>query len=196
MLTADPWESNSRRPSLKAVIFKREPRSMSIESREDAMRLAQQMVDRDAEITALVKKLQTDDMSGLECGGTVRLERLSAENAADARILAHWFLAHPVVHPAPLVRPQISLTLVRPDGPGASAHIGGSRVTPVQLEAAEELLFTMKTGERQLPKDLYEMVARAFSTTRSDAKARLQLAIYGGKGAPETPPVEDPRSGG
>lgn len=174
---------------------------MSLESREDATRRAQRMIDRAAKITTLHEGLQTNDMAGLECGSTIQLERLAAENAADAQILARWFMDHPTNRPTPppLVRPQIHLILVRPDSPPdnppASALMGGTRVTPVMLEAAEDLLHTLSTGERRLPRDLYEVVARAFTTTREDAKARILLAIYGGRGAPATPPAKEPSEG-
>lgn len=168
---------------------------MSITSREDAACLAQQMIERDARITTLVEGLRTRDMQGLECAETLQLEELSAANDADARSLAHWVAKQPLL-PPPLIRPQIRLVLVRPDGPpdspAVSAQIGGIRVTPAMLEAAEDLLHTLTTGERKLPKDLYEIVARAFSTTRHDAKGRILLAIYGGKGAPIALPPEEP----
>lgn len=164
---------------------------MRIESREEATRLAQLMVERAARIVAIVEELRTKDMRGLECAETVQLEELSAENGAAAQILARWVLDLPL----PLTKPQIHLVLVRPDSPPdsppSSVQLGGSRVTPTMLEAAEDLLHTLTTGERQLPKDLYEVVARAFGTTRNDAKGRILLAIYGGKGAPITP-LEEP----
>lgn len=170
---------------------------MSIESREDAARLAQQMIERDAQITALIEELRTKDMRGLECGETVQLEALS-ENAAAASLLARWVLdlPLPLSLPPPQVRPQISLVLIRPDSPPdsppACVKMGGIRVTPTMLEAAEDLLHTLTTGERQLPKDLYEVVARGFCTTPADARERILRAIYGGRGAPMPPPPEEP----
>lgn len=92
----------------------------------------------------------------------------------------------------PLLKPQIRLALVHPDSLTASIQIDGSRVTPTMLEAAEDLLHTLTTGERQLPKDLYGDVARAFGTSRNDAKERVLLASYGGKGAPITLSPEEP----
>ena len=157
-----------------------------IESREDATRLARQIVERDAKITALIEDRPCD---------TGVLQQLWAENAASARILADWVLDQ-TLPLSPLMRPQIRLTLVRPDSPPdsppSSVQIGGGRVTRAMLEAAEDLLHTLATGERQLPKDLYEVVARAFGTTRDDSKGRILLAIYGGRGAPLTPPLEEP----
>jgi hypothetical protein len=164
---------------------------MSLESREDAARFAQLMIDRDTTITAIREELQARDMSGLECAEAVQLEQLSAENAAAAQALAHWVANQPLL-PPPLMKPQIRLVLVRPDSPAVSAQIGGTRVTPAMLEAAEDLLHTLNTGERKLPKDLYEVVARAFGTTRDDARGRILLAIYGGKGAPKVLPPDEP----
>lgn len=159
-------------------------------SREDATHIAQQIVERNTAIATIIDELRAQDMLGLECDQTIQLERLSAENAAAAQILARWVISLPL--PPPLVRPQISLLLVRPDSPPSSIKIGGNRVTPAMLGAAEDLLHTLTTGERTLPSDLYEVVARAFSVTREDAKGRLLLAIYGGKGAPVTPPSGEP----
>jgi hypothetical protein len=165
---------------------------MSIESSEEASRVAQQIVARDAKITAIVKSLQDKDMLGLECTETVQLEQLSAENTGDERLLARWFLKQSLPLPLPLLKPQICLVLVRPDSPLSNVEIGGSRVTPTMLEAAENLLHTLMTGELQLPKALYDLVARAFGTTRDDAKGRILLASYGGKGTAVTLPLEEP----
>lgn len=63
-----------------------------IESKEDAVRVAQDVTARSAEMETIAKELSDDDMLGLECDGTVRLEKLSAENARDARLLAQWIL--------------------------------------------------------------------------------------------------------
>jgi hypothetical protein len=161
---------------------------MRIESREDATRIAQQVVERDTKIAALVADLRDKDMLGLECGEAVQLERLSAENAVAAGTLAQWFLRQPL----PLVKPQICLVFVRPDGRHANVEIGGNRITPTMLVAAEDLLHTLMTGERQLPKDLYDIVARAFCTTRNDAKGRILVASYGGNGVPVILPPEEP----
>jgi hypothetical protein len=171
---------------------------MSLESREDATHLAQLMVERDTRIAAISAELRAKDMLGLECAEALQLKQLSAENAAAARDLAHWLGNQPLnpPFPPPLMKPQIRLILVRPDSPpdspSTSVQIGGNRVTPAMLDAAEDLLHTLTTGERKLPKDLYEVVARAFSTTRDDAKGRILLAIYGGKGAPKVLPPDEP----
>lgn len=172
-------------------LYERNP--MSIESREDATRLAQQIVERGTMRAALIRELQDQGMLGLECAETVQLEKLETEDAAAAQVLARWLLDQPTPppFPPPLVRPQISLVLVRPDScpdsPTPNIQIGGNRVTPVMLGAAEDLLHTLTTGERRLPSDLYEVIARAFSVTRDDAKGRVLLALYGGRGTPVTP---------
>jgi hypothetical protein len=169
---------------------------MSLESREDALRLAQLVIERDTKIDALRAELRAKDMWRLECAEALQLEQLLAENAAAARILAHWIQSLNPSFPPPLMKPQIRLVLVRPnsppDSPPASVQIGGNRVTPAILEAAEDLLHTLNTGERKLLKDLYEVVARAFDTTRDDARGRILLATYGGKGDPKVLPPDEP----
>jgi len=167
---------------------------MNIQSSEDAAHLAQQIIERDTRITTLVGELHTQDMLGLECAQTIELEELSAKNAAAAPILARWLLEQPAAlpFPPPLVRPQISLVLVRPDNAPdrapSSIQIGGNRATAAMLDAAEDLFHTLTTGERTLPRDLYEVVARAFGVTRDDAKKQLLRAAYGGQGAPPGEP--------
>lgn len=47
------------------------------------------------------------------------------------------------------------------------------------LGVAEDLVETLTTGERPPLKGLYELCARAFGTTREDAKERIQAAAYG-----------------
>lgn len=167
---------------------------MSIASREDATQIAQQVIDRAAKIDELLSGLHNQNMLGLECGETAQLEKLSAETAAAAQALAQWILQLPQpLGSLSLVKPQICLTLVRPNSHQPVINeIGGPRVTTAMLEAAEDLLHTLTTGERQLPKDLYEVTARAFGTTRDDAKDRLIRAIYGGKSTPVPPPPGKP----
>jgi len=171
---------------------------MSVESREDATRLAQQIVERGASIVTIIEELLAQDTHGLACNKTVQLKDLSAENTAAAQILACWLLnqPRPLPPPPPLIRPQISLLLVHPDNHPDSLptliKIVGNRVTPAMLEAAKDLLHTLTTGERTLPSDLYEVIARAFGVTLSAAKGRILLAIYGGKGAPVTPSLGEP----
>lgn len=75
--------------------------------------------------------------------------------------------------------PLIHLIVTRPDGHCSNIKIDGDPVTPTMLEAAEDLLHTLTCGERALPKDLYDACARAFGTTRDDAKERLLAALYG-----------------
>jgi len=130
---------------------------MSVESREDATRLAQQIVERGASIVTIIEELLAQDTHGLACNKTVQLKDLSAENTAAAQILACWLLnqPRPLPPPPPLIRPQISLLLVHPDNHPDSLptliKIVGNRVTPAMLEAAKDLLHTLTTGERTLP---------------------------------------------
>lgn len=63
---------------------------MSTESKEEAVAVARAVIARSQEMDALAKKLDADDMLGLECSETVRLEKLAAQNAAAARVLAAW----------------------------------------------------------------------------------------------------------
>ena len=65
---------------------------MSVESREDAVIVARRVIERSQEMDALVEKLEDEDMLGLECAETVKLEKLSAENASAARVLAAWIV--------------------------------------------------------------------------------------------------------
>lgn len=91
---------------------------------------------------------------------------------------------------------KIRLILARPHGHSTSVEISDDQVTQPMLDAAEDLLHTLTTGERRLPEGFYEVLARAFGTTRIDAKKRLLGAAYGKQGtavppAPEKAP-EDP----
>ena len=52
-------------------------------------------------------------------------------------------------------------------------------VTPAMLDAAEDLAETLTTGERPPPKGLYDVCAKAFNTSRDDAKERIVAAAYG-----------------
>jgi hypothetical protein len=63
---------------------------LSIESKEDAVHVARRIVDRAREMDDLVEKLASEDMIGLECAETVKLEKLSAENASAGHALAEW----------------------------------------------------------------------------------------------------------
>jgi len=75
--------------------------------------------------------------------------------------------------------PWIHLVMIRADGSGSDVEIAGDPVTPLMLDAAEDLLHALSCGERLLPKDLYDVVARAFDTTHDDAKKRIYGAMYG-----------------
>lgn len=76
-------------------------------------------------------------------------------------------------------RPQIHLVIERADGRRSEAEISGTPVTSDMLDAAEDLLHTLTTGERPVIKNLYDLAARAFGTTREDAKERITAAAYG-----------------
>ena len=86
------------------------------------------------------------------------------------------------------MKPHIHVTVLRPDGRGSEADIDGDKASPLMFDAAEDLLHALTTGERLLPKDLYDACAMAFDTTREDAKLRLTRAMYGGR-TPTTEPT-------
>jgi len=77
------------------------------------------------------------------------------------------------------VKPRIALVLVRTDGHRSDAEIEGAPVTSDMIDSAEDLLHTLTTGERPVIKNLYDLVAKAFGTTREDAKERITAAAYG-----------------
>lgn len=77
------------------------------------------------------------------------------------------------------LKSQIRLIVERPNGRRSNIKISGDPVTAEMLEAAEDLLHTLTTGERPPLKGLYELCAMAFGTTREDAKERLLAAMYG-----------------
>jgi hypothetical protein len=77
------------------------------------------------------------------------------------------------------VKPYIHLVLQRPDGHRSETKIEGAPVTSDMLDSAEDLFHTLTTGERPIIKNLYDLVARAFGTTREDAKERITAAAYG-----------------
>jgi len=81
------------------------------------------------------------------------------------------------------MKTHIHLIVERPDGHRSVAEIIATPVTSAMLEAAEDLLHTLTTGERPPPKGLYELCALAFGTTRQDAKKRLLGAAYGKHGS-------------
>lgn len=80
---------------------------------------------------------------------------------------------------APTMKPHIRLFLQRADGHRSQAEIEGAPVTSDMLASAEDLLHTLTTGERPIITNLYDVVARAFGTTREDAKERIAAASYG-----------------
>lgn len=80
------------------------------------------------------------------------------------------------------MKPRIRLVIERPNGHRTNIEIDGDSITPEMLDAAEDLLNTLTTGERPPPKGLYELCATAFGTTREDAKKRLVGASYGKRG--------------
>lgn len=77
------------------------------------------------------------------------------------------------------MRPRIHLVVERSDGRRSDAEIVGAPVAPAMIDSAEDLLHTLTTGERPVIKNLYALVARAFGTTREDAKERITAAAYG-----------------
>lgn len=80
------------------------------------------------------------------------------------------------------MKPRIHLVVKRPDGRCSDIKGDGDTITPVMLDAAEDLVHTLTTGERPPLKGLYELCALAFGTTREDAKKRMLAAIYGKRG--------------
>ena len=76
------------------------------------------------------------------------------------------------------MKPRIHLIVERADGRRSEIETG-TQVTDDMLAVAEDLLHTLTTGERPPLKGLYELCAKAFGTTRDDAKDRLIAAMYG-----------------
>lgn len=139
---------------------------MSIESKEEAERVAQQVVERSTKITSIVDGLRNKDRLDQVCAAAPQLTNLLAANATAGRLLAKWILREP----PPIPPPQIE----------------GNGVAPSMLDAAEDLLHTRMSDEPPPLRALYEIVACAFGTTRDDAKRRL-FAAYSEKGFPPTP---------
>jgi hypothetical protein len=77
------------------------------------------------------------------------------------------------------MKPRIYLIVERSDGRASSVEIEGNPITEPMMEAAEDLIETLTTGERPPIKGLYELCAKAFGTTREDAKERLTATAYG-----------------
>jgi hypothetical protein len=82
--------------------------------------------------------------------------------------------------------PYIKIVFARENGHRSEGTITGEKVTPAMLEAAEDLITTLDTGERPPLKGLYDTLALAFGTTREDAKKRFTGACYGKRGKPIT----------
>ena len=76
------------------------------------------------------------------------------------------------------MKPRIHLVVERADGRRSEIETG-DQVTEDMLTVAEDLLHTLTTGDRPPLRGLYELCAKAFGTTREDAKARLIAAMYG-----------------
>jgi len=76
------------------------------------------------------------------------------------------------------VKPRIHLMVERADGRSSEIE-SGDRITPDMMDAAEDLLHTLTTGERPIINNFYELCAKAFGTTRDDAKERVLAAAYG-----------------
>jgi hypothetical protein len=74
---------------------------------------------------------------------------------------------------------HVHLSLQRPDGSRSEITAALNGVTQDMLEAAEDLLQTLTTGERPPPKGLYELCATAFGLPRDEVKRRLTAAAYG-----------------
>jgi hypothetical protein len=78
------------------------------------------------------------------------------------------------------VKARIHLVIERENG--VCTDTESAEVTPAMMDAAEDLFTTLTTGERPLIKNLYDLCARAFGTTREDAKHRIIAASYGKPG--------------
>ncbi len=76
------------------------------------------------------------------------------------------------------MKPRIHLVVERADGRRSEIETG-AQVTEDMLNVAEDLLHTLTTGDRPPLKGLYELCAKAFGTTRDDAKDRLLAAMSG-----------------
>lgn len=77
---------------------------------------------------------------------------------------------------------KILLVITRSDGTESRAEgvaAKGDQLTEPMVHAAEDLLHTLTTGERPIVKNFYELCAKAFGTTRDDAKERVIAAAYG-----------------
>jgi hypothetical protein len=76
------------------------------------------------------------------------------------------------------VRPR-RIHLVVDHADGSRSEIDTNQVTEDMQHVADDLLQTLTTGTRPPLKGLYELCAKAFGTSRDDAKDRLLAAMYG-----------------
>lgn len=60
------------------------------------------------------------------------------------------------------MKPRIYLVVERSDGRKSTAEIEGDPITGPMIEAAEDLLHTLTTGERPVMQNLYDVCAKAF----------------------------------
>lgn len=74
--------------------------------------------------------------------------------------------------------PHIHLIVERADG-SRSELKAVAQVTDDMFAVADDLLVTLSTGQRPPIKGLYDLCARAFNTSRDDAKERIMAASYG-----------------
>jgi len=74
--------------------------------------------------------------------------------------------------------PRIHLVVERTDGSRSELEVV-AQVTADMLAVAEDLLVTRTTGNRPPLKGFYALCAKAFGTTREDAKERIIAAAYG-----------------
>ena len=65
---------------------------MSIASKEAVVAIAQGVIERAQAIDDLAKKIDAEDMRGLECAETVQIDKLTELNAHAARLLADWII--------------------------------------------------------------------------------------------------------
>lgn len=61
-----------------------------INTRDEAVQVAKELLARGERRAELVKWLHDEDMLGLECSQTVELEKMGSQDAADGWRLAMW----------------------------------------------------------------------------------------------------------
>jgi hypothetical protein len=74
--------------------------------------------------------------------------------------------------PLPLIR----LRIERSDGRSSETEVAGESVTSEMIDSAEDLRHTLTTGDRPVIENLYDSVARAFSTTHEDTAAAYGMS--------------------